>query len=558
MSSREMNRRVFLASTAAVAAGAAVAPVVATAPASAAPASAAPALKPSGKGYGRPVVVPDVQVRPAALADPTEVTIAEAVTLFRRRKLSATELTRAYLDRIDKFEPTYLAFNAIVGDQALAAAKQQDGHRSGALGGIPLCIKDNYFTAGITTTANSFIFQTFVPPYDATSVARLKAAGGIVLGKGQMGPLATTRATTPNGTVTTVNAWTPLDPSVDPGGSSTGPGAAVGGRLATSSIGTQTGGSIVNPSMAENLTGLKPTMGRTSIYGVIPLSYTRDHSGPLARDALDAAIMLQIMSGPDGSDIRTQGLPPVPDYVTSALPVRDGRGRVVARRPIRIGVPAPYLTGNADVVALRQAFLDTAAKIPGISIVEVTYPADWALLTGTFNNIRLSERTEELLPFLQQDPKLLGVSSLGWLQGLFLSGDEWITGQRAKAHLIREVLDVTMAHCDVIMQTGPSEFDSIGLPELALPIGFRAVGANPKVPVGTIVGGRPYEEDVLLELAAAYQAVTSWHTERPADPPAAAAADTANAARTMAPAEKPNARPTVLVLSPEEALAQSS
>jgi aspartyl-tRNA(Asn)/glutamyl-tRNA(Gln) amidotransferase subunit A len=146
----------------------------------------------------------------------------------------------------------------------------------------------------------------------------------------------------------------------------------------------------------------------------------------------------------------------------------------------------------------------------------------------------------------------------GRLQGLFLSGDEWITGQRAKAHLIREVLDVTMAHCDVIMQTGPSEFDSIGLPELALPIGFRAVGANPTVPVGTIVGGRLYEEDVLLELAAAYQAVTSWHTERPADPPAAAAADAANAARTMSPAEKPKARPTVLVLSPEEALAQSN
>ncbi|MBM9508662.1 amidase [Actinacidiphila acididurans] len=559
MSAREVNRRAFLAGSATVAAGVGAGvgvPLLGTATA----AQAAPAFAP---GRAPEVKIPDVAVRPQVLADPTEATLAEAVTLIRRGKLTSLDLVHALLDRIGTYEPVYLAFNAIDADGATAAARAQDRRRTGPLGGIPLCIKDNYYTAGLPTTANSFVFQDFVPPYDATSVARLKAAGGIVLGKGQMGPLATTRATTPNGTVTTVNAWTPTDITVDPGGSSTGPGCAVAGRLATSAIGTQTGGSIVNPSNAQNLTGLKPTMGRTSIYGVIPLSYTRDHSGPLARTALDAAIMLAVMAGPDPNDVRTQGLPAPADYITSALPVRRGK-QVVMRRRVRIGVPPDYLAASAGagVLALRRAFLATMAAIPGATVVDVTYPDDWDLMTGVFNNVRLSERTEEMLPFLQRDPKLLGVSSLSWLQGLFLSGDEWVTGQRAKTRLLREVLDGVFGQCDVVLQTGPTQFDQIGLPELALPIGFQAVGANPKVPVGTILGGQPYEEDLLLEVAAAYQAVTDWHDQRPADPPAPAAARTTLAApqsrAAAASRATPEERGAVHRLSATEALSRTA
>jgi aspartyl-tRNA(Asn)/glutamyl-tRNA(Gln) amidotransferase subunit A len=502
--SRDLNRRVFLSRSASVAAGAAAL-------------TALPAVSATA-GSRRPIVVPDIPVRPEAVKDPTEATVAEAITLLRHHELTAVELVDTHLDRIAKFDSVYKAFNTVTAAAARAAAQAADAHPTGVLSGIPLCIKDNYYTAGVATTANSFIYQTFVPPYDATSYARLAAAGGIMLGKGQMGPLATTRATTPNGIVTTVNAWTPNDPSVDPGGSSTGPACSVAGRMACSSIGTQTGGSIVNPSNQQNLTGLKPTMGRTSIYGVIPLTYTRDHSGPLARDALDAAIMLSVMAGPDPNDVRTLGLPAVPDLITSALPVRR-HGQVVLRRPTRIGVPPDYFSGvSSSVAALRTAFLQTLASIPGAKVVNVTYPDDWSLLTGTFNNIRLSERTEPFLPYMKQDPKLFGVSLLSWLQGLFLSGDEWITGQRAKNHLLREVLDGVMAECDVLLQTGPVPFDILGLPELALPIGFTAIGPDPKVPSGTIIGGMPYEEDRLLEVAAAYQAVTDWHTQRPPDP----------------------------------------
>ena len=249
--------------------------------------------------------------------DLTELTLAQTATAIRRRKVSSEEVVQAHLERIAKFEGTYLAFNTILAEQALARARWLDRkHRPvGALHGVPIVVKDNYWTAGVETTANSYIFEGFVPDEDATCVARLLREGAVILGKTQMGPLATTRATTPDGEVTTVNAWTPNTPAYDPGGSSSGSATATAGRLACSSIGTQTGGSITSPSNQQGLTGLKPTMGRTSLYGIIPLTYSRDHAGPLARDALDAAIMTQVMAGPDPKDPRTQGLPRVPDLV---------------------------------------------------------------------------------------------------------------------------------------------------------------------------------------------------------------------------------------------------
>ncbi|MFF3654629.1 amidase [Streptomyces olivochromogenes] len=512
--SRSLNRRVFLASSTAVASG------VALRTATAAQASTTPR-------------VPDIHVREAALDDPTEATLTEAVVLMRHGKLTSTTLTEAYLERIERYDGTYQAYAEVTADAALAAARKADrgqGARS-VLRGIPLCVKDNYFTRGVPTRCNSSLFEDFVPDEDATAVARLKAAGGIVLGKGQMGPLATTRATKPNGTVTTVNAWTPEDPGVDPGGSSTGPACSVAGRMAASSIGTQTGGSIVLPSNQQNLTGLKPTMGRVSIHGVIPLSFTRDHSGPLARDAMDAALMLQVMAGPDAKDPRTLGLPAVPDLVRAATPVLSRGGSVRMRRATRIGVPSDFPAAQKE---LRTALLNQLDAIPGVTLVDIAYPADWTLLTGTFNAARLAERTEPFRHWLREDPAKFGVSLLSWLQGLMLSGDEWITAQRAKNHLLREVLDGLMNRCDVLLQTGPVPFDILGLPEIAFPIGFDAGG----VPVGAILGGQPYEEDRLLEVAAAYQAVTDWHTRRPADPVPAAARLRAAIARPRLSAEE--------------------
>jgi Asp-tRNA(Asn)/Glu-tRNA(Gln) amidotransferase A subunit family amidase len=473
---QRVDRRAFLARTAALGAGAALPAIAAATPVSA---TTAP---------------PDVEARSKDL---TELTIAEAATLIRRGRLDPADLLAAYLARIDRFDDVYQAFNHVVRDQ--------DRPGRGVLRGIPLAIKDNYFTAGVPTTANSFLFDGFVPPFHATAVARLKAAGAVVLGKTQMGPLATTRATTPDGTITTVNAWAPRRPEVDPGGSSTGTATAVAGRMAAGGIGTQTGGSITAPSNAQNLTGLKPTMGRVSLHGIVPLSYTRDHPGPLARDAMDAALLLSTMAGPDPADPRTQGLPRVPDLVTAATPVR---GRL--RWPTRIGVLPGYTRDP-----LRAAFVDTLADIRGVRIVEVPFPAQWELLTGNvFNNVRLPERSEPFLPQLATDLRGFGVSVLGWLQGALLGANEFLIGQRAKMLLLERVLTDTFSRCDVVVQTSPVPFDIIGLPELALPIGFTDAG----LPAGAILGGQPFAEDRLLSIAAAYQAVTDWHHRRPADP----------------------------------------
>ncbi|MEU8226314.1 amidase [Kribbella sp. NPDC048915] len=496
----QVDRRSFLYRASALAAATAVGSVALPAVAHAAPASSStPAL---------------VDV-PARSTDLSELTIAEAATLIRKGKLKPEDLVKAYLERIEAFDPTYQAFNLVLADQALARARALGRARGSALHGIPLAIKDNYYTRDVTTTANSYLFADFVPPYDATAVRRLTTAGGIVLGKTQMGPLATTRATTPDGRITTVNAWTPHNPSTDPGGSSSGSATAVAARLATSAVGTQTGGSITAPSNAQNLTGLKPTMGRVSLHGIIPLSYTRDHPGPLARDAMDAAIMLTAMAGEDPQDPRTQGLPPVPDLVTAATPVRQGR-RVRARWRTRVGVIPGYTSGTSETAAARKAALDVLAGIDGLSIVDVTMPDEWDLLTNSaFNNVRLPERSEPFLPMLRSDLRGFGVSVSGWLQGALLGASEFLIGQRAKVVLLERVLTDLFEQCDVVVQTSPTL-----LPELALPIGFTSGG----VPIGTILGGKPFGEDRLLAVAAAYQSVTDWHHRRPADPAEALAA----------------------------------
>ncbi|MEV6816052.1 amidase [Micromonospora sp. NPDC051296] len=524
---RSVDRRAFLARAAALAA-AATAGATVTAPSMAV--ASGPLFRGPVKNGALDQPNAYVQPRPEAVADPTELTIAEAAWLIRANKLTPEQLVEAYLARVSAYDGTYRAFNLVLADAAIAAARAAArGPRRGALHGIPLAVKDNYYTEGVHTTANSFLFQDFVPPYDATAVARLKAGGAIVLGKTQMGPLATTRATTPAGVITTVNAWTPTNRNTDPGGSSTGTATAVAGRMATSGIGTQTGGSITSPSNAQALTGLKPTMGRVSAAGIIPLTYTRDHPGPLARDAKDAAIMLTAMAGEDAADPRSQGLPEVPKLIDAATPVYQ-RNRVKLRWNTRIGVLPGFTNGTSATALARQAYLAQLAAIPGATLVDVPLPEGWSQLTGsTFNNIRLPERSEPFMPYLRSDLRGFGVSVTSWLQGALLGGNEFLTGQRAKLLLLERVLDDLFDACDVVVQTDPVPFDILGLPEIAFPIGVTGAG----VPIGTILGGLPYAEDRLLSVVAAYQATTDWHLRRPADPPAAAQARAGSAAEEL-------------------------
>ncbi len=474
--------------------------------------------------------------------DPTELTLAEAASLIRARELSPVELVRACLERTQAVDGTYLAFNTVLGERALEEARAREGG-DGPLNGVPFAVKDNFLTAGVPTTANSLIFRDFVPDYDATAWARLRAAGAILLGKTQMGPLATTAATTPAGERTTVNAWAPHDSEVSPGGSSSGSATAVAARLCPCSTGTQTGGSITNPSNAQGLTGLKPTMGRVSLHGIIPLTYTRDHVGPLARDARDAALALQVMAGPDPADPRSLGLPPTPDLLEAATPV-EREGRPALRWPTRIGVLPGYLDEPAaldeeqpadpdderterreaarrrgvEAVLARRRMLETFESL-GAELVEIELPEDWETLTSWhFNNVRLPERSEIFLEHLRDDVRLFGVSLSPWINGLLLPAAEYVRGQRARLLLLQRILDDLFARCDVVVQTAPFPFDMVGLPLIAFPVGFETVSAGVPRPIGALLGGLPYGEDRLLSLAAAFQEVTGYHRRRPPDP----------------------------------------
>lgn len=529
---RRLDRRAFLERmglvTAAAAAGTALTPP---------PLQAAPAPRAR-------IVLPDP--RGIQATEPWAMTLAELAALIRERALSPLELVDAYLRRIEAMDGTLMAFNTVAAAEARAAARSLEGTAwAGPLHGIPLAIKDNYYTRGVLTTANSHIYADFVPDFDATAWARLRAGGAILLGKTQMGPLATSRATTPDGETTTRNAWAPGDPSVDPGGSSSGSATAVAARMAASSTGTQTGGSITNPSSRQGLTGIKPTMGRVSLFGIVPLTYTRDHPGPLARDAKDAALMLQQMAGPDARDPRTLGLPPVPDLVTAAEPVRRGSATVL-RWPTTVGVLPGYLDvpdeddefggfqprEEADedrqrrlrLLAqrriaereARRAMLATFESV-GARVVEVELPRDWEILTGgNFNNVRLPERSEPFMAELRRDVRLFGVSLSPWINGLLLSGPEYLRGQRAKMLLLERVLDGIFEQCDAVVQTSPIPFDMIGLPLIAFPIGFEETRGTP-LPVAGMLGGLPFGEERLLSLVAAYQAETDWHERHPAD-----------------------------------------
>ena len=512
---RLVDRRDFVARMGALAAIAAAGGC--TLPREAGPAPPPPETAEGVRAFFQAAPRPDLS-RPGR-TDPAEFTAWQAGALIRDDELAATEFLEAHLARIRRWDDLYMAFNHLLETEGLERAGELDGAEPrGLLHGIPLAIKDNYYTAGVPTTANSHIFRDFVPDFSATAVQRLEQAGGILVGKTQMGPLATTRALTPDGEVTTVNAWAPGEPRISPGGSSSGSATAVAARMAASSIGTQTGGSITVPSLAQGLTGLKPTMGRVSLYGVIPLTYTRDHPGPLARDARDAALLLQAMAGPDPRDPRTQGLPPVGDYLTAATPV-EGSGGPGLRWPTRVGVLPGWSDGDDEEARQRRAFLRTLEEA-GAELVEVELPERWSeLASGTFNAVRLPERSEPFLEYLKEDVRLFGVSLSSWVNGLFISGDEYLKGQRAKLALLRLALDELLADCDVVVQTGHVPFDMIGLPLMALPVGMREGDEHPR-PRGILLGAGPFGEERLLSVAAAYQARTDWHMRRPPEPTA--------------------------------------
>jgi Asp-tRNA(Asn)/Glu-tRNA(Gln) amidotransferase A subunit family amidase len=456
------------------------------------------------------------------VGDLTELTLSQSMTLVRNGSLRPVDLVEAYMDRIEAHDHVYQAYAARL-DRRTAmehAERIPTGGPDAPLRGMALAPKDNFYTADMLTEGGSLVFEGFQPDYDATAVSLFRAAGGVIVGKAQMGNLAGGRARRYGTTIpTTRNAWTPNHEGYSPGGSSSGTGTAVAARLAVAGIGTQTGGSVLGPGNAQGLTTLKPTFGRISLQGVIPLSYTRDHVGPMARSALDVAIILQVLAQPDPLDPRTLGLPKPPNYALAATPFGGARPRV--RWPTRVGVWPGYLSSDDERTnQLRRALVDELDRNPAVTLVpEVKLPDDFEILSGDPLGGSHGDPTAFFIEHLRRDVRLFADRLPRFLNGMLQSADTYVKVQQARQLLLHRMVTQLFNQCDVVLTASAGAFDGTGLPLMGFPIGFDTdEETGRRVPRGATLGAGPFGEERLLAVVAAYQAVTDFHRERPDDP----------------------------------------
>jgi aspartyl-tRNA(Asn)/glutamyl-tRNA(Gln) amidotransferase subunit A len=455
--------------------------------------------------------------------DPSGWTLKEASDQLRRKAVSPVDLTEACLRRIERYNPSLNAFITVTGEQALAAARemaaeQQRGKWRGPLHGIPIALKDNIDTAGIRTTAASELFKDRVPTEDAEVVRRLKNAGAIVLGKLNMHEFAygTTSAVTHFGAVH--NPWA-LDRI--PGGSSGGSAAATAAALCLGSLGTDTGGSIRIPASYCGVVGFKPTYGRVSCRGVIPLSWSLDHVGPICKTVEDAALMLDAIAGYDDPD-PTSVDAPVSNYAHAIhLPVSK----------LRLGIArAPFFEGlDPEVQKAMEAVIEVLRQLAA-SASDVTLPsAAGLLLIGP-------EAYAYHSKWIMDSPALYQPATRAILErSASLKAPEYAAAMRQLYQLRRDVKKV-FANVDLVitptMPTPPvsieqslsqsattrntAPFDVFGLPTISLPCGFTSSG----LPIGLQISGAPFAETRVLALAHAYEQATEWRTRRPSLNPA--------------------------------------
>ncbi len=464
--------------------------------------------------------------------DLTGLTIERAGRMVRSRKVSAVELTRATLDRIDRLEPKLKAFITVTGELAMTQARRADreiarGDYQGPLHGIPVSLKDLFWTKGIRTTAGSKVLGDFVPTSDATATARLAAAGAVLVGKANMHEFAI-GATTENPFYGTChNPWN-LD--YIPGGSSGGSASAVAAGLGLASLGSCTGGSVRIPAAFCGVVGLKPTYGVVPRTGVVPNSSSLDHAGTITRTAADAAIVLEAIAGPDGRDPSA-----VTEHLASRRTVRGGR-----LKGLRVGVPTNY---HFDIVdpEVDRLVRDAIAELKrlGARIVPVTLP-DVELCLDACVVVAWSECANFHRKWLLERPREYGKDTLEYLTGALLyRATDYVQAQRVRAR-IRNSLNEAFRHVDVIAsptgvlpasRIGQTEFklgrrrvpvlsvmaritciaNLTGEPAVSVPCGFTKAG----LPVGLQIHGRLMSDMQVLRIAHAYEQVTEWTSRTP-------------------------------------------
>ena len=455
------------------------------------------------------------------------LTIAEAARLLAKKELGAVELTKAFLDRIEAVDHRLNSFIRVTAERAMADAARADreiaeGAYRGPLHGIPIALKDLYDTAGIPTTAHSRVLLDNVPTQDATTVARLTEAGAVLLGK-----LATHEFAFggPSFDLPFPPARNPWNTDHFTGGSSTGAGAAVAAGLCMGALGTDGGGSIRIPAAMCGLAGLKPTYGRVSRAGVYALAHATDHAGPLTWTAEDAALMLEVIAGPDPRDPTSADLP-VPAYAADLGGDLGG---------IKIGLVRHFYEDDErasdEVISAMNAAVAVFAGL-GATVEEIRLPAlqDFQACCMV---ILLSEGYALHRPWLEERPHDYGrVMREKLILGGIIDAADYFEATRMRADLLTSVmkvhetfdllvtasayggapkLEATKGYVIFSRPMLMTPFNVTGTPAISIRNGFTGEG----LPLGMQIAGRPFDEGTVLRAAHAYELATPWRHRRP-------------------------------------------
>ncbi len=479
--------------------------------------------------------------------DLTSLTIHEAHDLLKQKKVSSLELTKAHLERIAAVEPKVKAYVSVTEEIALAQAHEADARISrgeiGPLTGIPMQLKDNLAVNGTRTTCSSKMLENFVSPYDSTVAKRLKTAGAVLLGKGNMDEFAMGSSTENSAFFPTKNPWA-LDRV--PGGSSGGPAAAVAAGECLFSLGSDTGGSIRQPASFCSITGLKPTYGLVSRFGLVAFASSLDQIGPMTKDVRDSATVLQAIAGYDSMD-STSANRPVPDYSASLKDNITG---------MKIGVPKEYFDGvDADVgevlkramgqLAQLGAIIDYNVSLPStpyaLAVYYILAPSEASANLARYDGVKygFSANAPTMWHSMEQTRQqgfgpevkrriMLGTYALssGYYDAYYLKA------QKVRTLIRREFDEAFKKYDALVTPTSPtppfkfgdkvadpvkmylSDVDTIpvniaGIAGISVPAGFIE-----GLPVGMQLIGPSFSEETLFRIAHAYQQATGWHKLR--------------------------------------------
>jgi aspartyl-tRNA(Asn)/glutamyl-tRNA(Gln) amidotransferase subunit A len=480
----------------------------------------------------------------------TDTPIHELADAYRRGATTPTAVTEAYLARIATLDDRLGAYLTVTREQALRAAAASDaryraGKPLGPLDGAPLAYKDVLCTRGVRTTCGSRILEGFVPPYDATVIERLAAAGAVMLGKGNMDEFAMGSSTEYSAFKPTRNPW---DLARVPGGSSGGPAAAVAAGLAAGGLGTDTGGSIRQPAAFCGIVGLKPTYGRVSRYGLVAFGSSLDQIGPFTQDVADAALLLSAIAGADPRDA-TCVEAPVPDYATALA--RGARG-------LRLGLPDEYFIDGMDP-EVERAVRDAVDVLRGLgAAVErvslpttrhalATYyviaPAEASSNLARYDGVKYGLRVAGAKDLIEMSSRTRAAGFGAEVKRRIMLGTYVLSAGYYEAYygraqkvrtLVRRDFDAAFGRVDLIVapttpnvafKHGEKEdplsmylndvfavpANMTGLPAVSVPCGFSATG----LPIGLQFIGKALDEPTLLRAAHAYEQATPWRTRRP-------------------------------------------